>query len=966
MLSEPQQENTEEGSAPAETPVRSLSLPMGDYTITASGDFPEGTELQAVVIPQETAAKLSGKTPLFAYDIRLVVDGQVWQPEDYGKSVQLSVLRTDDPGHQTSVELFHVKTDLMDENGNLSEEKLEKALQDVETGSVETENLATGSEGNSFNFTTSSFSGFVGNILYGFDAKLYKPDTGNYPGVYSTKLTTNNYSAEEVKTNSNAHIGMSSIADQNLTDIPTTESPAIIQGAAVGYEERLGPVDFKTIKERPVPYSEFKFKILEEEGQDGTVHKKPSGFDGTFVIVRLDVSEFFKTGNVSDNLYLHMEQKDNKALMVAATVAKGTVGYVQPTNEFTDNMGNRSASYNLSELVDPSDNNTPYLDVILYATAANVAGADAQKTDVPKGDVQLALYVDQTRQYNSELVDYDPPTTQTQTSPTYEEQWHAKFFDASKATSDVSHYLIKGSDLALETMVENSGGEGKDTGTTYWSMKKSMEHPYYDLEEDKDPSDPGCGRTVTLMSEVAITGGLTLQGTDENNLKKRTLNVNSYDVQVANNVGKEGEASEAFNLTNSWLTITDNSNTTGAEMAIGNNAKFVIDQGGKLIIDDTCQLEIEWDGATTAPGTQPTTPDVLNNGMLDLRAGGEIVNNGIITIEGFEGKPFQPGQGSADAPKGCGEMTIEKGAKLTNNGSLMVYGKFFNLGEVVNNGRYNDLILSNDPDKGVFPYHKGIIISWKDDVTQKNVEPGAFYNGKDGQGTIVSDAVLRNYGDIVLIPGNLWNYGILHNGDNANIFLGAATDAIIPIEPDPKAPTIVTKRIKLNPVAASSVTNLCLLVNDGKIVPASVVLNDNLSFGALTTPGKHPELFGFYNYGVVENNGYIYGWPNKNPRLLAVLMGVADQEGEIWLYLYEDMTFLLVMQDGEKLPGTYRVENDQLIFTAEKDILPEKDQNGNAFYRFQMPSGREVEILFDKQDVDEVCRKVEELNTNKN
>ena len=42
---------------------------------------------------------------------------------------------------------------------------------------------------------------------------------------------------------------MPSIADGNL-DKSTTESPAIIQGAAVGYEEKTGPADYKTLKDR--------------------------------------------------------------------------------------------------------------------------------------------------------------------------------------------------------------------------------------------------------------------------------------------------------------------------------------------------------------------------------------------------------------------------------------------------------------------------------------------------------------------------------------------------------------------------------------------------------------------------------------------------------------------------------------------------------------------------------------------
>ena len=54
------------------------------------------------------------------------------------------------------------------------------------------------------------------------------PDSGKYPGVYEVAIDPNSATAGTAPT-----IGMPSIADQNL-DTPTTESPAIIQGAAVG------------------------------------------------------------------------------------------------------------------------------------------------------------------------------------------------------------------------------------------------------------------------------------------------------------------------------------------------------------------------------------------------------------------------------------------------------------------------------------------------------------------------------------------------------------------------------------------------------------------------------------------------------------------------------------------------------------------------------------------------------------
>ena len=944
--------------AAADESPRTVEIQVGEHIITVTGTFPEGTELQAAAIPADAAAKMSGKAALFAYDIRLVVDGQVWQPEDHGTQVQVSVRNTDGSAYDVETDVLHVKSDLLDQAGNLSEEALEKVLQDISDGSAETEKLSADTKDSSYSFGASSFSSYVGTtnsrITYVYNAKLFNNGSQDYVGVYTTKIRKNTDSAETAKTSQT--IGIDSIADGNLP-VPTTESPAIIQGAAVGYENRISATEYETIKARPAPYSEFTVKIMEEQGADGTVHRKASGFDGTYVIVRLDVQEFFSSG--SDNIYLHMEQKDNKALMAAATVAKGMAGYVKPVNSFTDGLGNRSAAYNLKDLVDPGSlSSTPYVDVILYATAANVAGADAGKADAANGDIPLAFYVDDKLQYNDALVDYDPTSVSQSSDPNasanYDASWHKKFFDPNQ--SAISHYLVKGSDLALETAVEKSDASGSKT--TYWSLKKSMEDSYYDQPVDSDPNDEGCGRTVKLMSEVAITNGLTLQGTDENNLKKRTLDVNSYDIQVATNTGTEGKAAENILVKNAWLTIADKSNTTGAEMAIGNNAQFVIDQGGKLIIDETCQLEIEWDGATTTPAADGSTPpaDILNNGQLDLRAGGEIVNNGIITIEGTEGKPIQSGsptaQQSIDSQKGSGEMTIREGATLTNNGALVIYGKLKNLGTLVNNGRFDDVIKSNDPDKGAFNYHKGIQVSWKDDVTQKNIVAGMLTNDVGG--------MLINNGDIVLTPGTLDNKGTLINERGANIYSAAATEAIIPITPDPKTPTIVTKRIMLNPVKLSYIINSGTLINCGDIAPATVTLLDNTgAFDQLNSPGDHPELFTFENSGIVIELKDIF--PINDIPLVAALSGGEWEVNDTWLYLYKDSSFLAEFSDGVRLYGTFEFEGEKLVFTFSDETVavPEADEAGNWTYSITTKNGYSVEFVLSADFVRDARQKME-------
>ena len=363
------------------------------------------------------------------------------------------------------------------------------------------EGLADAPSGDDVSLATSGDTS-AEKVSYDYNATLYEPDSGDYTGVYSIgQLTPNDDCAES---DAIPTIGAPSIADANLADAPTTESPAIIQGAAVGYEQKTGATEYAPIDGRPTPpdpYSEFRVKIMEEQAADGTTHKKLSGFDGTYVIYRLDMTQFA----LEEGQYLHMKQDNNRALMPAMGLAEGKY-------EFTDGLGNRTAAYKPADLL---DGETPFLDVIVFATASNVAGADAGKENTPNGDIPLSFYVDTTPDYNPELKTYDPAST----DPNQDTKFLAKYYGTVKAgITAVSKYLVKGSDLALEASVENSGGKN-DSETTYWSLKKAMEDPYYD---DKAPKNAECGPTVKLMSEVSVTQNLTLKGT-EADPKKRTL-----------------------------------------------------------------------------------------------------------------------------------------------------------------------------------------------------------------------------------------------------------------------------------------------------------------------------------------------------------------------------------------------------------------------------------------------------------
>jgi len=110
---------------------------------------------------------------------------------------------------------------------------------------------------------------------YTLNATL-NPTSSAYPGVYYVKA---------VPGDSNATIGIPSL-DKNTLNAPTTESPAIIMGAAVPYEVKTGPTSFTPLSGGALypPYSYFRYDIISEQGADGTWHQKMSGFDGSYFI----------------------------------------------------------------------------------------------------------------------------------------------------------------------------------------------------------------------------------------------------------------------------------------------------------------------------------------------------------------------------------------------------------------------------------------------------------------------------------------------------------------------------------------------------------------------------------------------------------------------------------------------------------------------------------------------------------
>ena len=96
-------------------------------------------------------------------------------------------------------------------------------------------------------------------------------------------------------------------------------SPVGEGGPRSGSEEVFPSRRYSRLCPNP-PYSYFRYSIIREQGADGTWHNKMSGFDGSYFIIRVDVSDLIKDAPAGS--YLHVKQEGNKALMVSLLYEK--------------------------------------------------------------------------------------------------------------------------------------------------------------------------------------------------------------------------------------------------------------------------------------------------------------------------------------------------------------------------------------------------------------------------------------------------------------------------------------------------------------------------------------------------------------------------------------------------------------------------------------------------------------------
>lgn len=601
-------------------------------------------------------------------------------------------------------------------------------------------------------------------------------------------------------------------------------------------KKKVGPTEFEgdsAAANATAPYKYFRYTITEERNLNGAggTHRKMSGFDGTYYIVRVDISNF--VNDATEGQYLHFKQTGNKALMVVPFEPQAFKGGTTFASSGTQT--GVVPLFNNPALVDDGTNK-PYIDVIVYSSGTLIEGADTGGTASQfNADVPFTMYVDDTADYLPDVT-FDAKGTSPDTAkwPTYGDYFMTKYYNSDEAASKPQYtsYKVMGSDLEIEIM-----NDERVPGTDeYWSLHCAMDSQLY-----------AGGSPIKLICEVPVLSGIVVNGG-----RNIVLDVFSFDIQIANH---QTTSAAALTIENGKLTLKDSFNTTGAELAVGNNARMDIMNGGEFVISDTCQLEVEYDAASTPAGQEPTT---YNNGLITIHSGGKITNNGIITIEGTEGKPIDPTAPVTREMKAA-VIKIEQGGTLSNAGAMLINGAFFNMGTIENSGRYTDLIQSSDPDKGTYTYHKGIQISWKDDVTQQDVVMGHLSNGIESDSleqVINTGARLVNSGDIVMTPGSLENYGIIENTAGGNIYMCPVEEAIIPVTLN-YDPLTTEKRVQLGYRVCSYFYNYegASVTNDGSILSANIQIVNNGRTGDLT-PCVIDDIF-INNRGTFANNGRI-------------------------------------------------------------------------------------------------------------
>jgi hypothetical protein len=122
------------------------------------------------------------------------------------------------------------------------------------------------------------------------------------------------------------------------------------------------------------------------------------------------------------------------------------------------------------------------------------------------------------------------------------------------------------------------------------------------------------------------------------------------------------------------------------------------------------------------------------------------------------------------------------------------------------------------------------------------MKPGKIYLGIDANNNTFENAVLNNFGDIVLVPGEillettLYNKKNTENNYSGHIYLCPITEVVIPIVPSQENPTQHEERRKLTTAYESTISDNNKVTNEegGAIQTATIDVDSNGVLGKIT------------------------------------------------------------------------------------------------------------------------------------
>ena len=193
--------------APEAVGPRTLNTRAGQYTITAEGNLPEGAVLRVVEIPADAAEKMAGNKALFAYDVQILVDGKVWQPEEHGEEVRISIQDQNGELNSDHISVLHVKTNLVNEDGSLSEDALAETIAALDEDNADSEKIDTSASEGVVSFTTTSLSPLVASATAALEVMVNEAlakVTGKLTGRVKVVLAQNTTYEGNVNINAGA------------------------------------------------------------------------------------------------------------------------------------------------------------------------------------------------------------------------------------------------------------------------------------------------------------------------------------------------------------------------------------------------------------------------------------------------------------------------------------------------------------------------------------------------------------------------------------------------------------------------------------------------------------------------------------------------------------------------------------------------------------------------------------------